>query len=137
MKLVRSGFRHQADFTGGFSALLRPRGAGLDLEFLHRVGKRHRQVGTLERVVVVRPVEFIAQAGIQTARNRDVSLSKRIARASIQQHRWSGGSCQRNEFRYIASVQREIQDSGIFHNLTDSRVPGLNKRRVRLNLDVF
>src|SRR5262249_35086280 len=64
VKFVRSGFRHEADFAGGLSTLLRSGRAGLDLEFLHCIRKWHRQVGTLEGVVVVGAIELVTQTGI-------------------------------------------------------------------------
>ena len=61
MERVRSGLRHEAHSAGRSHTVLRSCGAGLHLELLHRIGKRHGQECILERIVVIRAVQRVIQ----------------------------------------------------------------------------
>ena len=53
---------------------------------------------------VVRAVELIVQTRVQATCHGHVSLNKRIAAAAVKLDRRSGGSRQRDELGYVASV---------------------------------
>src|ERR1051326_5362831 len=86
---------------------------------------------------MVGAVELVTEAGVQAARNRNVSLSKRIARAAIERRRRSGCSSQRDKLSDVSSVQRQLENTGIFHDLAHAGIPRFHQSRVCFNFNLF
>ena len=84
---------------------------------------------------MVRPIQRVIQPGVQAAGDRNISLSERIPRLARQGHGRRRGTGEGNEFDHIPSIQWELQDAGVFHNFTDTRIPGFYQGCVGLNLD--
>ena len=64
MNIIRARFRDQADRTGRFHTGLDARRAGLHLELLQRIGKRHGHVSVVVRIVVISTIQSVIQARI-------------------------------------------------------------------------
>ena len=84
---------------------------------------------------MVRPIQRVIQSRVQAACDRNISLSKRIPRLARERHRRRCGARERDEFDHIPPIQGKIQDAGIFHHFTDTRIPGFHQSRVGLHLD--
>ena len=64
MKGICSGLGHQGYRTRRFHAVLCARRAGLDLEFLQRIGEWQRYIAVILHVVVVGPIQRVAQSRV-------------------------------------------------------------------------
>src|SRR6185503_12520354 len=99
-------------------SVLRGQAAGGDAEFLKGIGKRQWEVDVLLRVVVLRPVEAVADAGRESSGNGDVDAGRHPASAD--------GSCldrrtdAEHELRGVASVERQLEDALALDDVADS-----------------
>ena len=83
MNVVCAGFCHCVDCGSGMVPILRRQRAGLDFEFLERIGKGQRQIQVVIRIVVRCAIEQVRHAVRQTAGNDNFSR-RIIPNARIQ-----------------------------------------------------
>ena len=128
---VRARFGGDAHRAARLHAVLRVLRAGLHADFLHRIGKRQRQVDAVVPVVVHRTVEEVLHAELLTARDRDAAaLSQAPARgiAGID-----GTASQDDERGDVAALERQRLDGLVVDDCADRGVARLDERRGRFD----
>jgi hypothetical protein len=107
--------------------------AGLYLEFLERVGERKRHIGGVIEVDVRSAVESVIDAIVLAAgdRDRDAGVHAPDGRRAVL----NGRAGQGDQVGGSAAVEREIQNTLVFHHVAYTQFLGFNQRRVCLYLD--
>src|SRR5438876_4207302 len=115
--------------------MLRSHTAGLDLQFLKRIGKRHLHAGSADEVDMPCAIERVFHAETQSTCRRNVIRSGEIFwHGNIGLNRGAG---KRDQVCHVSSVERQLEDSRILDNLADARASRLYESGVRLDLDLF
>ena len=122
-------------------AVLRRESARLDLELLHCVGKRQRQVQVVHRLVVRASVEDVGHSVRQPACHHDGRVGI-AADAAVQR---VGARCVagalaagreaglEHQLRQLPAVERQLEHLLIRDDLSDAGVPRLDQRRAALD----
>ena len=137
VNFVRSGLGHKADRARRLHAFIGRASAGFNLELLQRIRKRHGQVAVVLRILMMSAVQGVSDSGVQSACHRKRRGGKRVSAVAVVDGRRHGATRESDQVDDISSIQRQIKNSGVFHNLTDTYASCLDLRRVRLDFDLF
>ena len=125
--LVRAGLGQHVDL-GGLAAELGRIDAGLHLEFLQRVDRRHDHEGVEIRVGVLDAIErVVVEVGALAGhRNGLGRADAALPRAGLPLTREAGRDVrrQRNQLQIVAPVQRQFHDALVLDDRADGRVFG-------------
>ena len=131
--LVGAGLGEHVDLRG-LAAELRRIDAGLHLEFLQRVDRRHHHEGIEIRVGVLHAVERVvieigALPGDRNGlRRADAALPRAGLSLAGEARRYVRR--QRNQLQVVAAVQRQFHDALVLDDRADRGVVGDQQRRV-------
>ena len=138
MDLVRTRLRDRIHHARGVLAVLcRPR-AGLDLELLQGIRKRHRQTHVVVRIVVGCSVEQVYQAVTRSTGHGNrgcriipdsgiVGVNTTLVRDSRKQYQLGD----------LPAIEGQFQHTDVIDHLTDGRGPRFNQGGIGLDLDGF
>ena len=133
MKLVGSGLRNRSH--GRRVSSLRADAAGFNLELLHGVRERHQHGRAAHEAHVIRSVQRVVRAPARAAGNGEHRRSTAVVLRG--QSVLNGTAGQSDQFRYVAAVERQFENSLGLDNRTDGRTPRLHHGRVRLNFNLL
>ena len=138
MKVIRAGLRDRVHGSGRVTAILRLESAGLDFKLLQRIGKRHRQIQIVVRIVVIAAIKVICQTVRLAACDRD-NCRRIIPAARIQGAIGAGSSNSRKKHQLgnLTAIERQLQHTRIVDDLPDPCIPRLDQCSIRLNLNLL
>ena len=126
MQIVGSGLGYHLHGARWSDAVRCGRGAGLHLELLQGIGKRHGQIAIAERVIVIASIEGEIQTRSQPARDRGSTSSDACRRAR-----------KADQLGHITAVQGKFQYPNVLHHAADTHTPCFHENRIRLDFDLL
>src|SRR5439155_614989 len=120
VKLIRSRLGHKCDGTRRLHTALGRSRTCFDFELLQRIRKWYGEICIEDWIIVIRTIESIIQARRQSACNRNDRCRKRVSAVDAFGCR-SRRSSERDQFRHLSSIQRQLEDPSILNNLSNTR----------------
>ena len=120
MELICAGPGDRIHGSRRIGSVLRGQSAGLDFEFLQRIGEGNRQVQAIVRIVDVCAIQIVGDTSGEAARHGD--LDRRIVAGGRACCAGSGCRHSRKEdqLRRLTTIQRQFQHALVINDAADA-----------------